>query len=317
MGMTQTVSQYFDASVEEKIYLLLGVGGEWDKYHKVHTGLDKPKILTKGFATKDLLATSVANPRIGTHDTGTVLFSGRQLEVGEAMIFIPFTPNDWKDNFPVFQPTGSRIDLKLNTTVMKAFMDLVKSTVQEELADLEVQGDDVLSSPDQLRFTDGLIKIMTADGDVIDYGNVGLITKSNVLGIITAMEKLIPHRLRKTKLRAKVKLAMSFTTYDLAMEANRDTQQNATFLTTPDVTKTAKGYELVPLSSMPDDVIFITIMTGGSDANLAKGVWFENDEKNFAVYKEQPMDDDWIVGLKFSIGFNYSAGADIVLYQGS
>jgi len=312
MAITDTNKSYYSYSTAKDIYKLLGTGDEFAKYQRVETGIAKPRVLSKGFATKDLFQDNIANPRV-TDASGTVLIDGRILSVDEIMMLPSITPSDWKDNFPEFQPSGNSVDLKANPAIMNTVMDLLKTTVGEQISDLAYKGD--TGTTGQLDFVDGYSKIMKADSDVVDVANVGVISVTNVLSIISSVEKNIPKRIRPMK--NKVKIFMSYTTFDLADDANRATQQNGTLLTTKEAVKSSKGYELVPMNSVSDNEIFATIAGNGKDSNLVRGVWFNGDENNFKFYREQPMDETWLIGLKFSIGFQYRAGKDIVLYVGS
>ena len=152
MPITDTNKQFYTHSTAKDIYLLLGTGDEFARFQRVETGVAKPRVLPKGFATKDLFQDNVTNPRL-TNASGTVLIDSRILSVDEIMMLIKITPSDWKDNFPEFQPSGTSIDLKLNPKIMKAVMDLLKSTVGEQVSDLVYQGD--TSGAGQLDFVDG------------------------------------------------------------------------------------------------------------------------------------------------------------------
>jgi hypothetical protein len=312
MGITQTTEQYYDYSTAKDIYKLLGTGNDWAPYLRTETGLDKPRILAKGKASKDLFQTNVKNPRIA-NASGTILIDGRILEVSRVMSHTLITPEDWRAEFPEFQPKGTTLDLKMNPTVMSTVMDLLKTTTEEMISDVDYQGDDALST--QLKYYDGFSKIAKADADVVDVANVGVISVDNVLGIISSVENNIPVRIAKKV--NKIKIFMSRTTFNLAQEADRLTQQNSTYLRTQDTFKSPKGYELVWLPSVSDNEIFATIAGTGKDSNLVKGVWFNGEESNFLLWREHPADEDWMITLKFSMGVQYRAGADVVLYVGS
>lgn len=312
MPITDTNKQYYDYSTAKDIYLLLGTGDEFAKYQRVETGVAKPRVLPKGFATKDLFQDNVTNPRL-TNASGTILIDARILSVEEIMLLPKITPSDWKDNFPEFQPTGTSIDLKMNPKILKAVMELLRTTVGEQVSDLVYQGD--TGGSGQLDFIDGYSVLAKADADVVDVANQGVVTVGNALDIIEAIESAIPTRIRPMK--NKIKMFMSYTTFDIVQKADRATQQNSTYLRTPDWFKSPKGYELVPMNSVSDNEIFTTIASTGKDGNLVRGLWFNNDVNNFLLYREQPLDEDWLIGLKFSLGVQYRAGKDVVLYVGS
>lgn len=314
MSITQTTKAQFTADTVLDIYARLLTGDEWAPYQRVEVGLDKPRVLPKGSSSQNLLQDNVANPRVDTNASGDITIGYNLLSVDRAMSFLSITPEDWRADFPEFQPNGTTVDLTMNPMVLGMIMELLQNGINTELSDLVYQGDDSLSSPDQLRFTDGYAVKLAADADVVDVANIGVITVNNVLDIIQDVENAIPARLRKRK--SEIKIFMSYTTYDLAMEANRATQNARTLLEVQNVMKTNSGYEIVPMASMNDNEIMATPAGTSKTSNLVRGVWFEEDSSNFVMYREQPVDEIWAIALKFSFGVNYRDGADIVWYKG-
>lgn len=168
------------------------------------------------------------------------------------------------------------------------------------------------ASTDLLIQYDGFKTLMAADGDVTDVASVGAtITLSNVLGILQDIVNAIPKRLWSK--RASMPILMSTTDYLLAMEADKLTQQNSTLLNTSAGTS-IDGHLLVPMDSIPVGQMMCTIVGTGADSNLTNGVWFETDNENFIMYREQPGDDQWAVLLKFHMGVQYRSGEDIFSY---
>ena len=77
-----------------------------------------------------------------------------------------------------------------------------------------------------------------------------------------------------------------------------------------------RSHPLVPMASMSDNELFTTIAGRSKDSNLVKGVWFNGDTSNFLMYREQPTHEDWLIALKFSLGFQYRTGEDVMYYKG-
>ena len=315
-GITHTMDTKFEGTVDQLIYKVLAVGNEWSEFTVPHLGLSKPKVLPYSKRSSEgYLQTNVANPRIGTNDSGGVDFAHRLLEVGSFMVHFPIQPSDWQDEFPEFQPSGPQVDLEMNPQIAEVIVATVLNGIEDEISDLDYQGDDTLSSPSLLRFYDGFEKLALADANVIDVANIGVITKGNVLSILESVKKAIPFRLRKKG--AKVKIFMNYQDYDLAQEANKETNNDGTILTVAEVPMLEKKYPLIPMTSVPKNHIMATIASTSGDSNLTKGYWFETDKENFILAKESPGDEKWKFLLRAKMGVQYRYGGDIVLYIGS
>ncbi len=315
MAITQSTSAKFTADNVVDIYLKLFSGDEWAPFQRVETGIDKPRVLPSGASSQNLLQDNVVDPA-ASDASGDIAIGYALLEVDRVMSLLKLVPEDWRADFPDFQPTGTTLDLAMNPNVLGPVMEMLKNGINTEIGNLVYQGDDALAAPSQLRFTDGYSKKFKADATVIDVANIGVITVANVLDIIQDVENAIPMRLRKQR-KNDIKIFMSGTTWDLAMEANRATQQNATLLTTGNVTKSPSGYEMVPMDAVSDNEIFATPCGTNKESNLVRGVWFDADSENFLMYREQPSHETWLIVLKFSIGVQYRAGHDVIFYLGT
>jgi hypothetical protein len=162
-------------------------------------------------------------------------------------------------------------------------------------------------------FIDGLEVLIDADSDVIDVSNVGVITASNVLSILEDFVAAIPAEIDDNP---DFKIFVPKSVWNLTMEANRATQQNGTLLTTGNVPMIFGKYPFLKKNSMSDNRIIGTIAGTGTESNLVRGYWFENDEESFLMYKENPGNKDWQILLRFFMGMQYRSGSHIVSYKG-
>lgn len=313
-GVTHTMTNVFGGTVDQFIYEILAVGDEWSPYVKPHVGLSQPKVL--GFSKRNsesFLQTAVSNPKLGTNDQGGVDFAHRLLSVAEFMVHVPVNPHDWMNEFPEFQPNGNMINLEMNPQIAQIIKDTILNGVQDEIADIDFQGDTTLGT--YLKFYDGFNKLALADANVIDVANVGVITVSNILSILGSIKKAIPFRLRNKG--QKLNIFMNYQDYDLAQDANKLTQNSQAIAEMGDFTAYEKTYPLIPMKSIPKNTIMATIAGTGNESNLAKGYWFEPDSENFILAKENPGDKLWKFLMRAKMGVQYRYGGDIVLYTGS
>jgi hypothetical protein len=312
--ITHTMDGKYEASNAADIYKILTTGGEWDSYLRTFTGLTKPKVLAKSKSSGSLLQASADRPRLGTNDLGGVAFSYRLLEVAEMMVHLPLDPDDWRDEFPDWQPSGNMLNLEYASQISDTIIETLLQQVKTYNSDLYVQGDDSLSSPSQLRFFDGFLKIMAADADVVDVANVGVLTTSNILSVLNSVKDARPTRLRT---RPNQAIFMSYTDWDKAQEANKASNaQDISFLEQGDIGR-IDNVPLIPMNSVPENSMFWTIAGTGEDSNLVRGVWFQEDEQNFIIAKEAEGDKTWKFLMRYLDGVQYRTGEDVVLYQGS
>ena len=311
MSITQTTKAEFTADTVVDIYKILFMGDEWAPEQRLEAGIDKPRVLPKGKSSQNLFQANIKNPRIA-NISGDVTINYRLLEVNRVMSLLGMTPEDWRAEFPDFQPSGSTIDLVMNPNVLNAIMELLKNGVNTEIADLVYKGD--TGGAGQLLFTDGYSVKFKADAEVLDVANIGVVTVANALDILQDLTNAVPARL-KSKVSA-MPIYMNKTTWDLAQEADRATQQNSTILQQKDQFS-FRGHPLKWMASMADNELFTTPAGTGRDSNLVRGVWFDGDTDNFLMYREQPGDEDWLILLKFSLGVQYRTGEDVIFYVGS
>lgn len=311
MSITTTTPTQYTASTVRDIYKILFTGDEWATEQRLEVGLDKPRVLPKGKSSQDLFQANVVNPRLA-NASGTVAITHRLLEVDRIMSLLDITPEDWRADFPEFQPSGSTLDLVMNPELMSTIMDILSNGVNTQIADLVYRGN--TGGAGQLIFTDGYSVKFKADAEVVDVANIGIVTVANALDILQDITNAVPARL-KSKI-PMMPIYMNKTTWDLVQEADRATQQNSTILQQKDQFS-FRGHPLKWMASMSDNELFTTPAGTGRDTNLVRGVWFEADTSNFLMYREQPADEDWLIALKFSLGVQYRTGEDVIFYVGS
>ena len=311
MSITTNTPTKYTASTVLDIYKILFTGDEWATEQRLEVGLDKSRVLPKAKSAQNLFQANIANPAL-SDAAGDIAITHRLLEVNRIMSLLKITPEDWRSDFPEFQPTGTTLDLIMNPNVMNTVMDVFKNGVNTQIADLVYKGDTLGAA--QLLFTDGYSKKFKADAEVVDVANIGVITIANALDILQDITNAVPARLKSEI--TKMPIYMNKTTFDLLQEADRATQQNATILQQKDQF-VFRSHPLKWMASMTDNELFCTRAGTDKETNLLRGVWFEGDTANFLMYREQPTHEDWLIALKFSLGFNYRTGEDVVLYVGS
>lgn len=162
----------FDGDTLADIYAILLTGTEWAPYLRKLTGVTKPRQLPYADGSEYVLQSPVDCPRIGTNDAYVdIALDRRQLEVEEMMFFDSINPDDWRGDFPDFQPSGDMLNLTLDPEVARVVMAIIQNRIDHQLSILDYQGDtDSLTSGTLVTGEEYIIDTFVA-GD--DFTNIG------------------------------------------------------------------------------------------------------------------------------------------------
>ena len=291
-----------------------GTGFKWNEHMRTEILMDgKPRQLTRAIHAGNPFQDDIRNPEMSDFvGNPTVTVDGRLLTVSPMAIRDVMNPTQWKETFPKYQPSGPSNNLSMSPEVQKTILDLTLDAAKNQLNDLHARGDDTLTSPDPLRFYDGIIKLILADADCTQVGVAGAITLANVLDTVYDMRDAVEPRLR---MHPDLKTFCSIADYDLYDRARRatQTQMATTDLGVNDKVIQANGAKitLIPNESIPVGFMFTTIASTKDTSNLVQGVWVKNDAEALMITKMKDTDLDIVMQLRMSMGVNYKSGKDI------
>jgi hypothetical protein len=308
--VVQGSTLYAGSVSEATIYkILAGNGFQWGDHVRFEPMVDaKPRQLTRGEDSGTALIANVSKPRQSDFDGSTwaTTIDGRQLNVTPVIALKQIDNREWLTTFKRFQPSGTSIDLQVNTEIRDITIDLSLNKIHTEINALNSSGTAGAAA------WDGFTTLINADGDATQVGTPAVLTSANIISYMFDLRDAVDPRLRSNP---NLKIFCSYADADLfdrAARGTQDAQVTATLDGVRSITQANGGsVPVVPIEGIPKDFVFITVAGTGDDSNLVQGFWMEEDMTALSLYKEQPADEVWNLVFRASFGVNYYTGKDI------
>jgi len=254
------------------------------------------------------LIARVPEPTVETDWT----YDEKTIVPADVMAFSRFLPSQFQEVWEQFWPDGPMVQQVMNAEILRALLSTLQKKTNNQLDRLIWQGDTVGGAP--LDLFEGFLKTLAADITVIDVPNVGVITESNVISILTDVVNAIPDAVHAQS--TAVKVVVNHTTARLY-----DTAQAAQDFKGIDITmggvRTIMGIPLVAVGGIGANNIVAGAFSTGDDSNFFAATWMMNDITNILVDRHRPESDFWFTKITFRFGVEYGFGSEAVLYQGS
>jgi hypothetical protein len=315
MALAQGSTLYAGSVSKAAIYeIKQGEGLKWAPYFRTEIMVDgKPRQLTRGIHAGNPITENVKTPRDADFTgTPTVTIDGRQLSVAPLMVRDKIDILEWKETFPDYQPSGSNNNLAVNPKVAQTFFNLIMDAVKNQMNVLHSIGDSSLTSPNPLRFYDGIVTQLLGDVDATEVGTPAVLTSSNIIAKVYELRNAVPPRLRA---HPSLKMFCSYADFDLYNEEVSKTQtsvvQTSVAGTNGINQSDGRRIELIPIEGIPKNLIFVTIADNTNKSNLVQGVWMLEDLEALKVYKSEEADQEIKYVMRFDLGVNYVTGKDI------
>ncbi len=303
-----SVTSNYVGEVADVLFALLKSGNqavEKGSFY-VEPGVQKSLFLPRFNADADQLQEREADP---TTASDSYTYEERELTPLDAMFFDIVNPRSFESVWRPFQPTGALVDRVDNPAMQAAIIDEAAKSVGTQIGKLIWQGDTTLVDPDPLRFFDGVIKILTADG-AINPVPQGAITQGSVLAILAATEAAIPSEIWEDP---NFILHMNTTDYRHYLAAARALDFKGIGIEDAGsgiyAGKTIRFY-----SGMAKDHIVGAKSTAGRDSNLWAGVDVIGDDANVKIARYRPESERFIVKVLFKYGVQVGNPTECVLY---
>jgi hypothetical protein len=299
------------AYIEDQDFPLIAqmqaVGGLAESGVNIQTGIKESSHLQ--FLSTDVVFQADACSRTGA-DTTT--FTQRTITVGAIQINEDLCIKDLNGYWTqTMVQMGARGEEVIPGAIEAVWMEKKMNAVQNQLTISDFQGD-TLSATNNLSYYDGLLKLVDADGTVVD-GNTGAvtvatgITTSNVLDILDGMWESIPDNISEATDKVLYVPTSVYKKYVIALKnANLfhfNPEQNEERLYGTDV-------RLVPTVGLPG--------TAGNErmilmraSNCTIGMDGDSDEDNLDIWYSK---DDRVnkMNITFKRGVQYAFGSEIV-----
>ena len=314
MGVVQGSTLYGGSVSKSAIYeVMQGLGLEWVNHVRTEVNIDaKPRQLTRAAHAGNPIVADIDNPVAADFEgNATSTIDGRQLSVTEISVRDTMSPQDFKETFPEYQPSGLSVDLKMNPAIQKVVFDLTIEAMKTQLNELHSAGDAALSA-NPLEWYDGFSTLILADGDATQVGTPVVLSKANILAEVYELRNAVDPRLRN---KADLKFFCSYAAFDFYDEARREsqTQMATTDLGANDKLVQANNAKItiIPMEGIPTNFIFATIAGKGANSNLVQGVWVEKDVDALKMFKFSEGDKDFRLLLRLAMGVQHVSGKDI------
>jgi len=241
----------------------------------------------------------------------TVAKTERQMVPGSAEVYVEFNPNTFQNDWEDYWPTGPRVDNEIPQALMAPLLEVIGKKVNKQVEKMIWQGNTAGAAG--VNRWDGYLKLIDADGDVVDVGTPLVLTAANILG---ELERAVAAVSNDVYADPGVRIACSHTDFRLFTKADR--------------AQTTKGEEqggraapkfdtipLVPLNGIPKDRLVIGKFGADINSNFYAQTWMSADKENFKVERLQANSALFFVKATFQYGVQYGFGDEIVNYKGS
>jgi len=302
------ITSAYVGEVADVLFRLLKSGNQAVEKGSVYVepGVQKALYMPRFNASADQLQDREEDPSTGSD---SFVYDERALTPLDAMFFDIVNPRSFESVWRPFQPTGPLVDRVDNPTMQAAIIDETAQSVGTQIGKLIWQGDTTLVDPSPLRFFDGFIKILTADG-AINPAPQGAITQANVLSIMASTEAAVPSEVWEDP---NFVFHMNTTDYRLYLAAARALDFKGIGIEDAGsgvyAGKTIRFY-----TGMAKDNIIGAKSTAGRDSNLWAGVDVIGDDANVKIARYRPESERFIVKLLFKYGVQVGNPTECVLY---
>ena len=319
MGVNQNSTLYGGSVTGRVIYEIeSGAGLQWaGDIRTIYPVDQKPLELRRVSSENTFIVPNVKNPRDSDFAgiTGNVNFGGRQLNLTSFMAGTTYDVEQFKSDFPDYQPSGNNIDLQSNPLIREKVFNAVINNVHTQLSTNHSIGDTGGASP--LDLYNGYETLILADVDATPVDVNAALTPANVVDRFYKLRNALPSRLRGSR-----ELTMFVSQYaaDIFDQAVRDTQTSQTVTTVDGQTYLTTNYgtriEIKPKDGLSNDFAFITPAGSSDGGNLVQGFWSESELELLKMYRTEEADQVWKILMRFDIGVQYVTGEDIFYITG-
>lgn len=242
---------------------------------------------------------------------GTFNVDARALEPEDYMIYVEFNPRDYEDHWYATQLPNALIDASLPATVESVMIQEVIKRHDR------YQNKAIWNSKKTLtniyKYYDGLIKKgqdASSGSDVTNaVASPTTLTAGNVVAEFDKGFALIPNAL---KYDANMKIFVSYKTYDLYMQAQKNQTNKGVDFTQSGVNR-FNGLEVVKIADFPNDVYMIAKGSASMDSNLWLGMNSTQDA-TLEIARLQANSELYFVKMLMKVDVQIGYCSEVVLY---
>ena len=312
LPMAVTITSTYAGEVLEKLLVRATTGNELVDGGHIHI---QPNV-QKRFVIPRLKAGKMLQKRkeqpVEADSKGDFTVDEKVLEPQDVMAFTTFNPRVFENIWRPFQPTGNLVFRELPANVQNQLLEELAKVVDFELGGEYING---VKGVAEGQYFDGILTRIAASASVLKVETPVAITEANILDKLKAVRALIPKALKGAKLKKNVKLFMSVEdaeAYDYVLTEKPYKGVDYTNMSP----ERFKGFQIVPLSDWPKDVIVAAYSTPDLDSNFWAGVDFADDAEVIQIDKLTNAGEKYFFKMLFKADTNIVFDEDIVLYDG-
>lgn len=306
--VNETVTSAYIGDVSDVLLTLTQVGNqavEKGSFY-VQPGVQKELFLPRFNCNADQLQDRQETP---DSPSDSYVYDERSIEPQDCMFYDEFNPRTYEDVWREFQPQGALVDRVSNPQILSAMAEETMKSVGTQIGKLIWRGDTEAGAADPLRFFDGMIKILTADG-AVNPPPQGNITQESVLSIMASTEQAVPDEVWEDPNNI---IHMSTRDYRYYLAAARALDFKGIGIEDAGsgmyAGKTIRFY-----SGMENNHIIVAKSTAGRDSNFWAAVDVAGDEENIKIARLQANSELFFVKVLFKYAVNAGNPTEIVLY---
>ncbi len=306
MPITRVTS--FIGTEVPKLITDLVLGAESIEKGIIHTFSDKRSevFLNRFYTTSGNLTARVPTPTV-TADASTK--DEKSILPGNLMFYDEFDPRDFEGDWEFLWSQGPSVSAEAATVLWNAIKDTVASSVNNDLEQAIWRGDTGSGSPYLAQF-DGYIKLMDADGTVINVTPQGAITAANIIGILESVVAACPAEVQEMSSPA---ILMSHIDKYLYREAARALDFKGTNIDDK-IQDQFGGFPIVSTHGIPAGRVFMGNIGSGDSSNFKASHWMDSDRNNVKIERLQANSDLFFVKVALDFGVNTVYGKQITSY---
>jgi hypothetical protein len=274
----------------------------------VEPGVTKQLSIPIMTTADDVITEALAEPSTAAE---AFVWTERTIVPASMMFFDKVNPRNFENVWRPFQPQGPLVDRVDNPKIKAAIIAETTKTIGKQLSKLIWQGDVGAGGASPLRFFDGFIKRMNADGTTIKPTPAGNIVVGNVISILEACEAAIPSTIWGDP---DVVFHMNTQDFRLYLQAARALDFKGSDIGDA-VAERFAGRQIRYYDGLPKNYVVVAKATAGKDSNLWAGADVESDVENVKIERFRPESENFIVKLLFKFNVNYAIGSEIVFYK--
>jgi len=303
----------FNGDLNDYLYKVMGIGNDVAEKGAIHfipdvgAKLQLDRLITTEDPFQDFTTAAPTFANVTTKYKN-------ELDPQKFTISGKIDPTAWMSVWRKYRSQGTLTQLQANSQFLADVFALVKNSAQRQLAKLIWQGDTTAGGASPLRFFDGLIKLITANGNKIVVPAAGVITQANVIDILESVYDAIPNKYLDNP---DFRILMSTSDFKLLQKANLDAKKTTTGVLDQGIQKLFLEQRIEHFNSLPKDNILGAVAKSSMDSNFVLGMYFDLDSEfsTMEVGKIVNFGKEYGYRVDAMAAVNFRYGGDIVFYK--